>query len=518
VREDGGVYCWTLGGEFLKDADGNKIPVTGPQGPSGPQGPPGATGVSPTLRINATTNFWEICTNGTCNDDGDWTNVLNSAGSPVKATGDDGEKGDQGDAIFATGGIDNSHDEYVEFTLADGSPLQVPKYVKLSITFTPPPTPFDNGEPKDILLTLAGYVRSIVAVDVPRGWTIAFDLETKGSEKIKVTAPAANNGYYTAAGTATLLVSDSNTQTITAPLALECTPYQAPEKLGIDFTQPETFLKGDEKKVEFTTQGNAAAVNVLDVPTGWTVAVTKQDNAGTFTITAKECGGDGKAFVFVSDDAGNTVMRTLELVYTPATVTLPAVLNGGDRTLAVINAEMTAVEYTTSVGILGAALIGAPAGVSGSYSGDTYTMYGMPTEAGTFTYTVTLNIEEGGHCAIATTGVLEVENCTDCAVWAGYCGGIKYVSNVQSEGQMKWSTAASTCEAKGDEGWRLPTDTELKCMCGAKGTLPKGYVSDWYWNSTYTGSKYCIVRFSDCNANAGGNGDDDYYYYVKCVK
>ncbi|MDR1343047.1 MAG: DUF4988 domain-containing protein [Prevotellaceae bacterium] len=86
VREDGGVYCWTLGGEWLEDADGNKIPVTGPQGPSGPQGPPGATGITPTLRINPDSGDWEVCLAGGC-DEGcneGWKSL------DVKATGNDG--------------------------------------------------------------------------------------------------------------------------------------------------------------------------------------------------------------------------------------------------------------------------------------------------------------------------------------------------------------------------------------------------------------------------------------------
>jgi hypothetical protein len=87
VQEDGGVYYWTLGGEWLyKTGTTEKIPVTGPQGPSGPQGLPGATGVSPTLRINPTTNFWEVCLTGDCDEGSNegWKSL------DVKATGNDG--------------------------------------------------------------------------------------------------------------------------------------------------------------------------------------------------------------------------------------------------------------------------------------------------------------------------------------------------------------------------------------------------------------------------------------------
>jgi uncharacterized protein (TIGR02145 family) len=68
--------------------------------------------------------------------------------------------------------------------------------------------------------------------------------------------------------------------------------------------------------VGFITQGNAVAVKVLDVPTGWTVAVQhdKEKHAGTFTVTAPSEDTDAlTALVLVSDAAGNTVIRTLNL-------------------------------------------------------------------------------------------------------------------------------------------------------------------------------------------------------------
>jgi hypothetical protein len=599
-----GIFYWTVNGEWLLDGNNNKIPVIGPQGPSGPQGP---IGITPKLRINA--GYWEMCTTGNCGeDDGDWEPM------GVKAIGTDGGKGDQGDAIFAKDGI-TEHDDYVEFTLADeddnpsnNTKIKVPKYVSLSIEFTPPGE-MGNGANKPIDLTLAGYVRSIVAVDVPRGWTIAFDL-TGESKKMTVTAPAAGNGYYTASGTATLLVSDGNTQTITAPLKLECsdaytpppapditftppgaftlgetkpitlntvtasvesiiavdvprgwtvepnlggkkitvTPpaldgkyytatgtvkllvsdnaarttikpltlscpaYTPPEKLGITFDQPGGFAGKETKEVGFTTTGDATAIKVLDIPENWMVNTIKSGNAGTFTVSANTCeNASGEALVIVSDDAGNTVMRSLKLAVTP--LITPPVLNYGDRTLAIIDAEMAVVEYTAGAEITGGTLINAPAGVSGSFTGNTFSVYGTPTAYGTFTYTVTL--DNINNCPVSTPGIMEVENCTDCAVWAGYCDGIKYVSNNQSEGSMTWSNANAYCQNKA-AGWRLPAVGELQCMCSNKATLPVGYVDNWYRSSTNAGGVYdYVVRFSDCDRN-GYRYDNN--YYVKCVK
>ncbi|KGN91921.1 PL29 family lyase N-terminal domain-containing protein [Porphyromonas canoris] len=65
---DGQLY-WTLNGDFMRDADGNKIK---------------ASGIAPKLRVNGN-GLWEVSV-----DDGKtWQLVLGADGKPVKATGQD---------------------------------------------------------------------------------------------------------------------------------------------------------------------------------------------------------------------------------------------------------------------------------------------------------------------------------------------------------------------------------------------------------------------------------------------
>lgn len=160
AKDADGVYYWTLNGNFLTDDAGNKMPVTGPkgdtgatgpQGPQGPQGEPGDAGesgtsaIAPQVRINASTNEWEISTDGGKT----WTST------GVKATGEKGDKGDKGDkgntgATGATGAtgqkgekgdsmfrnVDATTDpNNVIFTLANGTTFTVPKTNKLTVTF-----------------------------------------------------------------------------------------------------------------------------------------------------------------------------------------------------------------------------------------------------------------------------------------------------------------------------------------------------------------------------------------------
>ena len=180
AKDSDGVYYWTVDGEFLLDGD-KKIPVTGPEGDKGDagddgitphigengnwwigttdtgikaqgeQGPSGITphigengnwwigmtdtkikaqgakgddAIAPQVQINATTNEWEISTDG--------GKSWESTG--IKATG---EKGDRGDAVFAENGVDYTSDpDNIIFTLADGkTKLTVPRTKILSVKF-----------------------------------------------------------------------------------------------------------------------------------------------------------------------------------------------------------------------------------------------------------------------------------------------------------------------------------------------------------------------------------------------
>ena len=150
AKDSDGVYYWTVDGEFLLDGD-KKIPVTGPEGDKGDAGDDGITphigengnwwigttdtgikaqgakgddAIAPQVQINATTNEWEISTDGGKN----WKST------GIKATG---EKGDRGDAVFAENGVDYTSDpDNVIFTLADGkTKLTVPRTKILSVKF-----------------------------------------------------------------------------------------------------------------------------------------------------------------------------------------------------------------------------------------------------------------------------------------------------------------------------------------------------------------------------------------------
>jgi hypothetical protein len=211
VRQDtDGVYYWTLNGEWIV-ANGNKLRVTGEKGANGSDGQDGQNGqdgqdgqngqdgISPQIRINTTSNEWEI----SYTDGASWEPTgINATG----LKGEQGAAGANGDAIFAADGIDYSSPDHVTFTLADGvTTIKVPKYKKLGLNFTQPGA-FAAGEAKIVAYTPEGDVAVIKFIDMPVGWTTSVDYV---AHTFTITAPAtfdnSNNG-----GEAILLISDDD--------------------------------------------------------------------------------------------------------------------------------------------------------------------------------------------------------------------------------------------------------------------------------------------------------------------
>jgi len=95
VKQDtDGIYYWTLYGEWLLDAGGKKLPVSG------------TPGVTPQLKIEG--GYWYVSTDGGKT----WTKL-------DKATGEDGE---DGDSFFKNVTWD---DEYVYLTLSNGTTIKI---------------------------------------------------------------------------------------------------------------------------------------------------------------------------------------------------------------------------------------------------------------------------------------------------------------------------------------------------------------------------------------------------------
>ena len=162
VRQDSdGIYYWTLDGDWLLDADGNKIKAQGidgkdgadgkdgedgkdgqdgekgepgepgapgqngqdgKDGQDGVDGKDGADGITPQLKIEG--EYWYISyDNGVT-----WTRLGKATGEDGKdgQNGADGKDGKDGDSFFKS--VDTSNEDYVIFTLSDGTQIQLPTW------------------------------------------------------------------------------------------------------------------------------------------------------------------------------------------------------------------------------------------------------------------------------------------------------------------------------------------------------------------------------------------------------
>ncbi|MBO5085740.1 MAG: leucine-rich repeat protein [Paludibacteraceae bacterium] len=147
AKDTDGVYYWTLDGEWLLDADGNKLRVTGQDGKdgvdgedgedgkdgqdgtNGTNGQDGKDGITPQLKIE--NGYWYISY-----DKGEtWTELGKAVGEDGKdgTNGTDGKDGQDGkpgadgkngDSMFTSVTYDENN---VYFTLTDGSVLIVPR-------------------------------------------------------------------------------------------------------------------------------------------------------------------------------------------------------------------------------------------------------------------------------------------------------------------------------------------------------------------------------------------------------
>lgn len=123
IRQDtGGVWYWTLNGEWLTDSLGNKIKAEsrdgkdGENGQDGKDGEDGQDGVTPRLKIEE--GYWYV----SYTDGASWERL-------GKATG---ETGTTGESFFR----DVTQDaENVYLTLSDGTTVTVPKGTSLNISF-----------------------------------------------------------------------------------------------------------------------------------------------------------------------------------------------------------------------------------------------------------------------------------------------------------------------------------------------------------------------------------------------
>lgn len=159
VTEQDGKYYWTVGGEPMMNA-GEMVPVS----------------VTPGIRVNPETNTWEVSPDGET-----WlsTGIVAAEGASIFAKVDDDE-------------------DFVYFTLADGSQLKVAKEKDFVCSPLSGKQYFEAGQTKTIKLNLSNVEKTTVTK--PEGWKASIS-----GNVLSITAPAAENKYAELSGKVTVL-------------------------------------------------------------------------------------------------------------------------------------------------------------------------------------------------------------------------------------------------------------------------------------------------------------------------
>lgn len=182
-----GTYYWTIGGNgnWLADAQGHKVPVTGKDG------------ASPQITVDAD-GCWAL----------DGIRLKDDSGNDVKATGRDG------DSFFKS--VTDGERE-VTFVLTNGETIVIPKTSAQLFGFEKPSDgrkyfALNFGREKELALKTDDIVTADV-MNVPAGWTVKLNLSQK---KLTVHAPEASEGIAYNGGIVTLVGIDKKGNTVFA--------------------------------------------------------------------------------------------------------------------------------------------------------------------------------------------------------------------------------------------------------------------------------------------------------------
>jgi gliding motility-associated-like protein len=131
----------------------------------------------------------------------------------------------------------------------------------------------------------------------------------------------------------------------------------------------------------------------------WYTAATGGVGSATAPTPSTAVAGSTNYYVSSSNGGCESARTIITVTVSPnSTITLTSAAATANQTVCV-NTAITNITYTVGGTGTGAGVVGLPAGVSGSFSGATFTISGTPTATGTFNYTVTTT----GTCPIQAT-------------------------------------------------------------------------------------------------------------------
>ena len=164
VKQDAdGIWYWTVDGEWMKDAEGNKVSTLGRED------------LVPQMKIE--NEYWYI----SYDNGATWTMLS-------KAVGEDGKDGEDGKSFFKEVQYDA---EYVYITLMDGTVVKMPKMSDLDINFDRlKEIPCSPGQTLQLPYYLSGAVSSVELITICEGnWNATVKKTDETSGYIMVYVP-----------------------------------------------------------------------------------------------------------------------------------------------------------------------------------------------------------------------------------------------------------------------------------------------------------------------------------------
>lgn len=243
-QDEDGKFYWTQDGEWLL-IDGEKVLANGENGKDA---------VAPQVRINETSKEWEISTDG--------GETWNSTG--VTAEG----KNTESNSLFKS--VDTSNDEYVVFTLADGTEFKLFRYDESMPLFTiidaPEVAQVEYG--KSVKFAVNANNIKDYTIYAPEGWEVSY-----AEDSLSVTAPEKDLCHFNKEGViAIMIVSEAGKSDIVKLNVM------AGEWVEEDDIRILTFEDSDAKFSAYELYGGAS-INK------WSDLVDDQQYGGSLTYT-----------------------------------------------------------------------------------------------------------------------------------------------------------------------------------------------------------------------------------------
>jgi hypothetical protein len=253
--------------------------------------------------------------------------------------------------------------------------------------------------------------------------------------------------------------------------------------------------------------------------------------AGAVTLTATAGGGTTTAMTYTwmvggvqhTTTSGSLPLSSVAEGSTTYSVTLT---NANGCTSAVKTGAITVHTAVATASISGNSSNTCPAStvsLSATASGATsFTWYrnGSQVQTGASSaYTVTSSgsytVQGKNANCTGTTSSNHVVTVNGCGSVTGCTGLHLYQTTSAYDGRGTWSAANSYCSSRSA---RLPSLTELECMCKNRNQLPGGYRNgNYYWSSEPNGASYKLVLFTSSNCTTYGNIVSDNSYDFRCV-